>query len=150
METEAIDKLFLELSQFTTATTKKELELLVLIDRLGKVILTVDGLKFSSRSIEDMVLALVNDRDRWKQNYLDVLEKLQRLQDSLDRSNTRLATASNERDDARGFLEISEARRADLLKMLKELLTVALLPNDVSGHGVTQRARDLVRQEEGG
>ena len=93
METETIDKLFLELSQFTTATTKKELELLVLIDRLGKAIRTVDELDHaSSCGIEDLVLALVNevkgareDRDRWKVRYAKLVDSQAERLEALER-----------------------------------------------------------------
>ena len=41
MQTESIDRLFLELSQVTKATTKKELDLLSRIDLLEKVIVKI-------------------------------------------------------------------------------------------------------------
>lgn len=37
METETIDRLFLELSQFTTATTKKELDLLKAVQKANNI-----------------------------------------------------------------------------------------------------------------
>lgn len=170
METEVIDKLFLELSQFTTATTKKELELLVLIDRLGKVIRTVDNLKASSHSIDSLVIALVNEVKELRERERDLtpeeadkafddapaepiseadIDRYVAFLKEIDRLKKELARASDERLDAMRFFNASEKRRGDLLKSVKELLTI-VMPKDCTADGIVERAHAMVRTEEGG
>lgn len=79
MNTEIIDKLFLELSQFTTETHPDSRDAAIAMDRTHKAI-SAAGVKENGPPW-DRVKILADERDRWKQSHLDVLDELQRTQE---------------------------------------------------------------------
>ena len=65
MQTETIDRLFLELSQVTTATTAKEIELLDHIEAGWSIIANVNGGDWLRHQNKEWVKAAVKWRDEY-------------------------------------------------------------------------------------
>ena len=102
-----------------------------------------------SETDQSWYMAFIEEIDNLRLEVSNLTLQRDRIKDDLDNCKNHLASAANQRQDAMLFFNASEDRRADLLRTVKELLTV-VMPKDCTADGIVERAYALVRTEEGG